>query len=68
MGYPFVLADPDQIKEIKDLMDKFTEQNIEIRCETTFEIWDAIKGVLENAVNPMPLDDMPDMEIETDRG
>jgi len=68
MGYPFVLADPDQIKEIKKLMDDFTEENIEVRCETTFEIWDAIKNVLENAVNHNSSDDMPDMSIETDRG
>lgn len=79
MGYPFVLADPDQIKQIKDLMDKFTTQNIEVRCETTFEIWNAIKNVLKSATKSdqsneveqevLPVDDMPsDMDIETDRG
>ena len=67
MGYPFVLADVDQIKEIKDLMDKFTTQNIEVRCETTFEMWNAIRDVLKNAVAQ---DEQPpaDFEMETDRG
>ena len=67
MGYPFVLADPIEIKQIKDLMDKFTEENIEKRCETTFELWNAIKMVLRDAV--MPDENIfPDMGIETDRG
>ena len=48
--------------------ENLTEENIEVRCETTFEIWDAIKNVLENAVNHNSSDDMPDMSIETDRG
>lgn len=70
MGYPFVLADVDQIKEIRDLMDKFTTQNIEIRCETTFEMWNAIKEVLANAVaqqgeTPSVQDDNG---MENDRG
>jgi hypothetical protein len=48
-------------------MDKFTEENIEKRCETTFELWNAIKMVLRDAV--MPDENIfPDMEIETDRG
>ena len=66
MGYPFVLADVDQIKEIKDLMDKFTTQNIEVRCETTFEMWNAIRDVLKNAVAQ---DEQPpaDFGMETDR-
>ena len=66
MGYPFVLADVDQIKAIKDLMDKFTTQNIEVRCETTFEMWNAIRDVLKNAVAQ---DEQPpaDFGIETDR-
>lgn len=70
MGYPFVLSDPDQIKEIKNLMDKFEKQNIEIKCQTTFEIWKAIKDVLFNATgvdeNNSNNDD-EDMSIETDR-
>lgn len=68
MDYPFVLADVDQIKEIKDLMDKFTTQNIEVRCETTFEMWNAIRDVLANAVGQ---DNAPQQEddfgIETDK-
>lgn len=78
MGYPFVLAQPDQIKQLKDLMDKFTMENIEIRCETTFELWNAIKNVLKEAVakdedNEMiisSVDDIPDddFEMENDRG
>ena len=68
MDYPFVLADVDQIKEIKGLMDKFTTQNIEVRCETTFEMWNAIRDVLANAVGQ---DDAPQQEgdfgIETDK-
>lgn len=63
MGYPFVLADPDQIKEIKTLMDNFTQQNIEVRCETTFALWDAIKQVLKRT---MPISEQ-EMEIQNDR-
>lgn len=64
MGYPFVLAEPDQIKQLKDLMDKFTTQNIEIRCETTYELWNAIKEVLQNAVDPQPIPDEPTADQE----
>ena len=67
MGYPFVLADVDQIKEIKDLMDKFTTQNIEVRCETTFEMWNAIRDVLKNAVAEQAEQPPADFEIETDK-
>ena len=68
MGYPFVLADVDQIKEIKDLMDKFTTQNIEVRCETTFELWNAIRDVLANAVSQQDGGQPPsDFGIETDK-
>lgn len=69
-GYPFVLADPVKIKELKDLMDKFTTQNIQIRCETTFQLWDAIKDVLVGATgitNNSQNDQPVDMSIETDR-
>ncbi len=73
MGYPFVLADVDQIREIRDLMDKFTTQNIEIRCETTFEMWNAIRDVLANAVaqNEAPVEKAQDDDnngMENDRG
>lgn len=68
MGYPFVLAEPNEIKEIKNLMDKFTMENIEVRCETTFELWNAIKEVLQNAVDPQPLSEADQFEIENDRG
>lgn len=77
MGFPFVLSDPDQIKELKDLMDRFTVQNIEVRCETTFEMWNAIRDVLANAVGdagtPTPFEgesgaEPENFEIETDRG
>lgn len=64
MGYPFVLAEPDQIKQLKDLMDKFTTQNIEIRCETTYELWNAIRDVLQNAVDPQPIPDEPPTDQE----
>lgn len=67
MGYPFNLADPDMIKEIKDLMDKFTTQGIEIRSETTFELWRAIADVLSNAVAPKEQAEPTDFNIETDR-
>ena len=67
MGYPFVLADPDQIKEIKNLMDKFSKQNIEIRCETTFEIWKSIRDILFNATGIENDNDDNDMSIQTDR-
>ena len=74
MGYPFNLSDPDQIRELKDLMDKFTVQNIEVRCEATFELWNAIRDVLINAVGQEeppqetqgPVQD--GIEIENDRG
>ena len=73
MGYPFNLSDPDQIKEIKNLMDKFTTQNIEIRCEATFELWNAIRDVLINAVGSKekelaPQEQPDNFDIETDRG
>ena len=68
MGYPFVLAQPQQIKQIKELMDKFTMENIEVRCETTFELWNAIKQVVQNTVDPQPIDNCSGMDIETDRG
>ena len=47
-------------------MDKFTTQNIEVRCETTFEMWNAIRDVLKNAVAQ---DEQPpaDFGMETDR-
>lgn len=70
MGYPFVLADIDQIKEIRDLMDRFTEQNIAVRCETTFELWNAIRDVLANAVGQEQIEQQPPAEegMENDRG
>lgn len=67
MGYPFVLADPEEIKQIKDLMEKFVEENIERRCETTFEIWNAIKQTLKENLFVLDNNDV-DMSIETDRG
>lgn len=70
MGYAFVLADPEQIRELKDLMDKFMDKNIEVKCETTFVLWKAIRDVLADAVggNEPPAEDAPrDFEIETDR-
>ena len=77
MGWPFTLSDPDDIKKLKDLMDKFTEANIEIRCETTFNIWNAIINVIQDAVaedhkinhpDEKPPVEPIDMDIETDRG
>ena len=50
MGYAFVLADPEQIRAIRDLMDKFLVKDIETKCETTFVMWNAIQRVLEDAV------------------
>jgi len=68
MGYPFVLADVEQIKEIRDLMDKFTAQNIEVRCETTFELWNAIRDVLASAVAQEASEPaQSDFGIETDK-
>ena len=68
MGYPFVLADVDQIREIKDLMDRFTTQNIEVRCETTFEMWNAIRDVLKNAVAQDEIQQqLPEENVESDR-
>ena len=68
MGYPFVLADVEQIKEIRDLMDKFTAQNIEVRCETTFELWNAIRDVLASAVAQEQSEpSQSDFGIETDK-
>lgn len=53
LGYPFVLADPDEIKDFKKLMDDFSSADLETRCEMTFEMFDAIKGVLQKtSVNP----------------
>jgi hypothetical protein len=63
MGYPFVLADPDEIKEIKKLVDEFSNSDLEIRCETTFKVFEVIKQALKEAVEVNP----DDMEIETDR-
>lgn len=73
MGWPFVLADPDDITRLKNLMDKFTALDIEIKCETTFNIWKAISDVIENAVEEglkknQTVADVTDMSIETDRG
>lgn len=73
MGWPFVLADPDDIKRLKDLMDKFTTLDIEVKCETTFNIWKAITDVIENAVEEglkknQTVEEVTDMSIETDRG
>ena len=51
MGWPFVLTDPDDIKRLKDLMDKFTALDIETKCETTFTLWNAITGVIQDAVS-----------------
>ena len=65
MGYRFVLADQEQIKEIRDLMDKFSTKNIETRCETTFEIWNSITEILKNAVSDkqeITDDGIPDIE------
>lgn len=69
MGYAFVLADPEQIREIKDLMDKFMDKNIEVKCETTFVMWKAIRDVIAEAVNDgqCKKDENQDFEIETDR-
>lgn len=63
MGYPFVLADPDEIKEIKKLVDEFSNSDLEIRCETTFKVFEVIKQALKEAVEVNP----DDMGIETDR-
>lgn len=69
MGYPFTLADIDQIREIKALMDKFTTQNIEVRCETTFELWNAIRDVLKAAVSqPEETSSFDENSVENDRG
>lgn len=69
MGYPFTLADIDQIREIKNLMDKFTSQNIEVRCETTFEIWNVIRDVLKAAVSQSEEPPSHDENsVENDRG
>ena len=63
MGYPFNLADPDRIKLIKYLMDKFMESNIEVKCETIEAMWSAMIGVLQNAVG-----ETPQVDVESDRG
>jgi len=49
LGYPFVLADPDEIKEFKKLMDDFSSADLETRCEMTFEVFDAVKSVLKKS-------------------
>lgn len=49
MGYPFVLADPDEIKEIKKVVDDFSNADLEVRCETTFKIFETIKNTLKEA-------------------
>lgn len=59
MGYAFVLADPEQIRAIRDLMDKFLAMGIETKCETTFVMWNAIQRVLEEAVGEDKFDDGP---------
>lgn len=64
MGYPFNLADTEQIRAIRDLMNWFEEQNIEVKCETTFRIWNAIQSTLEDAMRGKPF---VDDGIETDR-
>lgn len=50
MGYPFVLADPDEIKEIQKIVEDFSNADLEIRCETTFKVFEAIKNTLKEAV------------------
>lgn len=51
MGYPFVMADPDVIKELKNLMDEFSNANLETRCEAAFAVYAAIKEVIGSALN-----------------
>lgn len=60
-GYPFVLADPDEIKEIKNLVEEFSNTDLEIRCETTFKVFETIKEVLKDAVKTAP----PPSDIES---
>lgn len=50
MGYPFVLADPDEIKEIQKIVEDFSNADLEIRCETTFKVFEAIKNTLKEAI------------------
>lgn len=50
MGYPFVLADPDEIKEIQKIVEDFSNTDLEIRCETTFKVFEAIKNTLKEAI------------------
>lgn len=68
MGYPFVMADPDEIKEIKKIVEEFSNTDLEIRCETTFKIFDAIKATLQEAINIQKGEFNQNNEIETDRG
>lgn len=51
MEYPFVLADPDEIKELRGLMDEFMDANLAVRSEVTFAVFGAIKEVIANALN-----------------
>ena len=51
MGYPFVMADPDEIKELKNLMDEFMGANIAVRSEATFAVYSALKETIANALN-----------------
>jgi hypothetical protein len=61
MGYPFVLADPVEIKEIKDLMDKFTEDlpGILAGVSTSFTAlggyFDTLRTKIEAALNAFNL-------------
>lgn len=50
MGYPFVLADPDEIKEIQKIVEDFSNTDLEIRCETTFKVFEVIKNTLKEAI------------------
>ena len=50
MEYPFVLADPNEIKEIRDLMEKFSNADLEIRCDATIEVFNAIKDVIKKSL------------------
>jgi len=63
MGYPFNLADPDRIRLIKKLIDKFMEANIEVKCDTTEAMWSSIINVLSASVG----EDENSVDVESDR-
>ena len=66
LGHPFVLADPDEIKEFKRLIDKLDNEDLEVKCEVTFQVFDAIKEVLKQSLGETNTDNS--IQIEDDRG